>query len=150
MGFPCDSEVLGEDFEEHNYCIKFYIASLGSKNMCRNLETTPDHHLLLCTLFCIHYYEYIIRVHYSMYIIVCVYALLCILILCGHRKVWEEKPLLLRRHRPNYNQGWFSTSDLDTILRKVGGNYLTSLPLHSLPPHLSPWVPLYLSLISCA
>lgn len=36
-----------------------------------------------------------------------------------HRELWEKKPLLVKRHIPNYNDGWFSTAELDRILRKV-------------------------------
>lgn len=28
--------------------------------------------------------------------------------------------MLLRRHKANYNDGWFSTEELDCILREVG------------------------------
>jgi len=33
-------------------------------------------------------------------------------------KLWEKKPLLVKRKCPGYNAGWFSTSELDLILRK--------------------------------
>lgn len=33
------------------------------------------------------------------------------------REIWEKKPLLVRRHNAGYNDGWFSTSELDQILR---------------------------------
>lgn len=33
-------------------------------------------------------------------------------------KLWEKKPLLVKRKCPDYNAGWFSTSELDLILRK--------------------------------
>jgi Cupin superfamily protein len=35
------------------------------------------------------------------------------------REIWERKPLLIRRHDSNYNKGWFSTEELDHILREV-------------------------------
>ena len=38
---------------------------------------------------------------------------------CCIREIWEQSPLLLRRHKPHYNDGWFSTSELDRILREV-------------------------------
>ncbi|KAK7504202.1 hypothetical protein BaRGS_00004506 [Batillaria attramentaria] len=34
------------------------------------------------------------------------------------RELWEKKPLLVKRHMPNYNQGWFSTAEFDRILRQ--------------------------------
>ena len=39
--------------------------------------------------------------------------------LVDFRELWEQKPLLVRRHRPDYNQGWFSTTEMDRILRQV-------------------------------
>lgn len=33
-------------------------------------------------------------------------------------QMWERKPLVVRRHIPEYNEGWFSTAELDQILRK--------------------------------
>ncbi|XP_013379273.1 ribosomal oxygenase 1 [Lingula anatina] len=33
-------------------------------------------------------------------------------------ELWEKKPLLVKRHMPCYNDGWFSTEELDKILRK--------------------------------
>ena len=33
--------------------------------------------------------------------------------------VWETKPLLINRHDSSYNEGWFSTKDMDRILREV-------------------------------
>lgn len=33
-------------------------------------------------------------------------------------QMWERKPLVVRRHIPTYNEGWFSTEELDQILRK--------------------------------
>lgn len=33
------------------------------------------------------------------------------------KELWERKPLLVRRHLENYNDGWFSTAELDKILR---------------------------------
>lgn len=33
--------------------------------------------------------------------------------------VWEQKPLLIKRHHLAYNDGWFSTKEMDDILRKV-------------------------------
>ncbi|KAL9952077.1 hypothetical protein ACROYT_G039281 [Oculina patagonica] len=32
--------------------------------------------------------------------------------------LWEQKPLLIKRHHLTYNDGWFSTKELDDILRK--------------------------------
>jgi len=33
-------------------------------------------------------------------------------------KLWEKKPLLVKRKCPEFNAGWFSTSELDLILRR--------------------------------
>ncbi|XP_046577340.1 bifunctional lysine-specific demethylase and histidyl-hydroxylase NO66-like [Haliotis rubra] len=33
-------------------------------------------------------------------------------------ELWERKPLLVKRHIPHYNDGWFTTSELDRILRE--------------------------------
>lgn len=33
-------------------------------------------------------------------------------------ELWQKKPLLVRRHIRNYNDGWFSTQELDKILEK--------------------------------
>lgn len=35
-------------------------------------------------------------------------------------EVWEQKPLVLRRTCPHYNDGWFGSEEMDEILRKVG------------------------------
>lgn len=34
------------------------------------------------------------------------------------RELWQKKPLLVRRHISHYNDGWFSTEELDRILEK--------------------------------
>eukprot|EP00794_Sanderia_malayensis_P020471 gene20471-22487_t len=34
------------------------------------------------------------------------------------RDVWEKKPLFIKRRQPAYNDGWFSTKELDSILRE--------------------------------
>ena len=34
-------------------------------------------------------------------------------------ELWEKKPLLVKRHMENYNDGWLSTAELDRILREV-------------------------------
>lgn len=36
-----------------------------------------------------------------------------------HSNIWEQRPLFLSRHKPRYNEGWFSTKELDRILREV-------------------------------
>ena len=33
--------------------------------------------------------------------------------------LWEQKPLLIKRHQTEFNEGWFSTKELDDILRQV-------------------------------
>ena len=35
------------------------------------------------------------------------------------RDLWQKKPLLVRRHIETYNDGWFSTKELDRILKQV-------------------------------
>lgn len=35
-----------------------------------------------------------------------------------HSELWEKKPLLVKRHIPEYNDGWFSSAELDRILRE--------------------------------
>ncbi|XP_041351839.1 ribosomal oxygenase 1-like isoform X2 [Gigantopelta aegis] len=47
------------------------------------------------------------------------------------REMWERKPLLVKRHLPHYNQGLFSTSDLDGILRKENIQFTTNLDIVS-------------------
>ena len=39
--------------------------------------------------------------------------------------LWEQKPLLIKRHQANYNEGWFSTKEFDDILRQVPQNLLS-------------------------
>lgn len=39
--------------------------------------------------------------------------------------LWEQKPLLVKRHQANYNEGWFSTKEFDDILRQVPQNLLS-------------------------
>ncbi|XP_076464273.1 ribosomal oxygenase 1-like isoform X2 [Babylonia areolata] len=34
------------------------------------------------------------------------------------KELWEQKPLLVRRHMEDYNSGWFSTAEFDKILRQ--------------------------------
>jgi len=33
-------------------------------------------------------------------------------------ELWEKKPLLVKRHTPDYNKGWFTTAEFDKILRQ--------------------------------
>lgn len=33
-------------------------------------------------------------------------------------ELWEKKPLLVKRHTPDYNRGWFSTAEFDKMLRQ--------------------------------
>lgn len=35
-------------------------------------------------------------------------------------EVWQKKPLFIKRRQPLYNKIWFSTSELDHILKSVG------------------------------
>ncbi|KAK3092611.1 hypothetical protein FSP39_004927 [Pinctada imbricata] len=35
-----------------------------------------------------------------------------------HKELWEKKPLLVKRHMREYNNAWFSTVELDKILRE--------------------------------
>ena len=47
------------------------------------------------------------------------------------RENWEQKPLLIRRGLLHYNAGWFSTVELDGILRQVAMVYICTVALHS-------------------
>ncbi|XP_070576799.1 ribosomal oxygenase 1-like [Ptychodera flava] len=42
-------------------------------------------------------------------------------------KLWENKPLLVKRHLPSYNNGWFSTEELDRILRENELDFTTNI-----------------------
>jgi hypothetical protein len=39
--------------------------------------------------------------------------------IASFREVWEQRPMVLQRHNSDYNDGWFSTQQLDSILRQV-------------------------------
>ncbi|XP_022332243.2 ribosomal oxygenase 1-like [Crassostrea virginica] len=43
------------------------------------------------------------------------------------RELWERKPLLVQRHMALYNDGWFSTAELDKILREENVQFSTNL-----------------------
>ncbi|XP_061172709.1 ribosomal oxygenase 1-like isoform X1 [Saccostrea echinata] len=43
------------------------------------------------------------------------------------KELWERKPLLVQRHMIQYNDGWFSTSELDRILREENIQFTTNL-----------------------
>lgn len=43
------------------------------------------------------------------------------------RELWERKPLLVQRHMAQYNDGWFSTAELDKILREENIQFSTNL-----------------------
>ena len=47
-------------------------------------------------------------------------------------ELWEKKPLLVKRHMPNYNDGWFSTAELDRVMREVMWTEVMSALSHSL------------------
>ncbi len=47
------------------------------------------------------------------------FMLFCVIMILFFRDVWEKKPLLIKRRQPAYNGGWFSTKELDCILREV-------------------------------
>ncbi|KAL5008323.1 hypothetical protein ScPMuIL_013904 [Solemya velum] len=47
------------------------------------------------------------------------------------KELWEKKPLLVKRHIPNYNDGWFSTAELDRILRKEHLNFTENIDVVS-------------------
>jgi len=36
-----------------------------------------------------------------------------------YRDIWEKKPLVIHRHRSQHNDSWFSTKEMDRILREV-------------------------------
>ncbi|ESO87692.1 hypothetical protein LOTGIDRAFT_194127 [Lottia gigantea] len=46
-------------------------------------------------------------------------------------ELWERKPLLIKRHIANYNDGWFSTAELDHILRQENIQYSVNLDITS-------------------
>ena len=49
-------------------------------------------------------------------------------IVCLHfSEVWEQRPMVLRRHKPHYNDGLLSTDALDAILREVQSLLLTEI-----------------------
>ncbi|XP_048737323.1 ribosomal oxygenase 1-like isoform X2 [Ostrea edulis] len=43
------------------------------------------------------------------------------------KELWERKPLLVQRHMTQYNDGWFSTAELDRILRNENVQFTTNL-----------------------
>ncbi|XP_064623447.1 ribosomal oxygenase 1-like [Lineus longissimus] len=34
------------------------------------------------------------------------------------KDLWEQKPLIVKRHKADYNEGWFSTAEFDRIMRE--------------------------------
>lgn len=47
-----------------------------------------------------------------------------------YSKIWEQRPLFLSRHKPLYNDGWFSTKQLDGILREVQSHWYYSCSIY--------------------
>ncbi|XP_025103445.1 ribosomal oxygenase 1-like [Pomacea canaliculata] len=47
------------------------------------------------------------------------------------RELWEKKPLLVKRHTPDYNSAWFSTKELDRILRQENIHFGVNLDITS-------------------
>ncbi|ESN91945.1 hypothetical protein HELRODRAFT_116230 [Helobdella robusta] len=45
------------------------------------------------------------------------------------RDIWEKKPLLVRRHNPDYNKALFSTSEFDKILRENSLNFTENIDI---------------------
>jgi len=45
--------------------------------------------------------------------------------------LWEQKPLLIKRHQATYNDGWFSTKELDNILRQHKVQFSVNLDVTS-------------------
>lgn len=45
------------------------------------------------------------------------------------RELWEKKPLLVKRHMRQYNDGWFSTAELDRILREENIQFSVNLDI---------------------
>ncbi|XP_068731298.1 ribosomal oxygenase 1-like [Montipora capricornis] len=45
--------------------------------------------------------------------------------------LWEQKPLLIKRHQTNYNDGWFSSKELDDILRQRSVQFSVNLDVTS-------------------
>lgn len=57
----------------------------------------------------------------KMIMFTCLYYSYMLCCTCGlyFREVWELRPMVLRRHKPLYNDGLLSTDMLDSILREV-------------------------------
>ncbi|XP_014668284.1 PREDICTED: bifunctional lysine-specific demethylase and histidyl-hydroxylase NO66-like [Priapulus caudatus] len=47
------------------------------------------------------------------------------------KELWERKPLLVKRHQPKYYEGWFSTDEMDHILRTENIKYTVNLDVVS-------------------
>ncbi|XP_060068982.1 ribosomal oxygenase 1-like isoform X2 [Ylistrum balloti] len=45
------------------------------------------------------------------------------------KELWEKKPLLVKRHMKQYNDGWFSTAELDRILREENVQFSVNLDI---------------------
>ncbi|OWF43534.1 ribosomal oxygenase 1-like [Mizuhopecten yessoensis] len=45
------------------------------------------------------------------------------------KELWEKKPLLVKRHMKQYNDGWFSTAELDRILREENLQFSVNLDI---------------------
>lgn len=54
---------------------------------------------------------YTLGIQLLLYVKVCTFV--------SFRNEWEQKPVLIPRNMPHYNDGWFSKKELDRILREV-------------------------------
>lgn len=84
--------VIAEQLERHYLNCSFILAQLISFTSMRR-------------------YMYTLRIQLLLYVQVCTFV--------SFRNEWEQKPVLIPRHMPHYNDGWFSKKELDRILREV-------------------------------
>ena len=84
--------VIAEQLERHYLNCSFILAQLISSTSMRR-------------------YMYTLGIQLLLYVQVCTFV--------SFRNEWEQKPVLIPRHMPHYNDGWFSKKELDRILREV-------------------------------
>ena len=84
--------VIAEQLERHYLNCSFILAQLISSTSMRR-------------------YMYTLGIQLLLYVKVCTFV--------SFRNEWEQKPVLIPRGMPHYNDGWFSKKELDRILREV-------------------------------
>ena len=84
--------VIAEQLERHYLNCSFILAQLISSTSMRR-------------------YMYTLGIQLLLYVKVCTFV--------SFRNEWEQKPVLIPRNMPHYNDGWFSKKELDRILREV-------------------------------